>query len=489
MKTFKISQSFATSILVLGLLSYHCCNAETTSCDGTITGPGAIIGDVECANDCVLYEATVTGNVTCTIGSLVAKGDSTIAGNVFVSGAVRRIVLDDVTVLGDVEVTNATSLTKLVITKTATVNGSVSVQNTPGNVYISGSIANLVLVNSGNLFAHRLTITNALGADHGISVVGGNGVVQISGSRVGGGLSVQQHDGDIKIYGIDIDGNVNIEEVTGKLLFQKLNIIAVDTRITNINGTVTVKGSNFNLFRGLAISNVAGKVAVKDSKFNVENTMSIAAVNGNVAVVDSDLNLRLCVISNVAGSVAVKVSKFDVRDDMIIDNVAGSVAVKVSKFNVIGDMTISNVAGNVAVKDSKFNTDDCMDIRIVTGNVSVKDSNLNVRDELDIFRIDGYLLIQDSNINAADDMSITSINGHLLVLGNTVLDDFFVARNSAPVIIVGNNLARARFFDHTGGVAIRGNIIETLDCSDNVPPPDVSETNIIGSSSAQCSGL
>ena len=471
MKTFKISQSFATSILVLGLLSYHCCNAETTSCDGTITGPGAIIGDVECANDCVLYEATVTGNVTCTIGSLVAKGDSTIAGNVFVSGAVRRIVLDDVTVLGDVEVTNATSLTKLVITKTATVNGSVSVQNTPGNVYISGSIANLVLVNSGNLFAHRLTITNALGADHGISVVGGNGVVQISGSRVEGGLSVQQHDGDIKIYGtlflrgtnpdfvvvdhtgdvklvtaqlsdvdvmnvqgyvaldgVSIDSDVNIDKVTGNLLLKKLIIVADDTMIANISGNV----------------------AVKDTIFDVRNKVDIVSVTGNVAVEDSDFSFSDLAIINVASNVAVKGS------DLIASN----------------DWLIRNITGNVEVKESNVYVDDNLAISIVTGNVAVKDSNFIVR---------------------FSDMQILSINGSVLVEDNTVtvlpvLFDFKfrVRENSGPVKIVDNTLGRVTINDNTGGVVIRGNTIETLTCSDNVPSPDVSETNIIGSSSGQC---
>ena len=467
MKTFKNSQSFVISILVLGLLSYHCCNAETTSCDGTITR--AIIGDVECANDCVLYEATVTGNVTCTTGSLVAKGDSTIAGNVFVSGAVRRIVLDDVTVLGDVEVINATCLTKLVIKKAATVNGSVSVQNTPGNIYVSGSIANLILVNSGNLFAHRLTTTNVLGADHGISVLGGNGVVQISGSRVGGGLSVQQHDGDIKIYGtifirgtnpdftvvdhtgdvklvraqvsdvdvmkvqgyvvlysVHIDSNVNIDEVTGNLLLKKLIIIADHTRITNINGNV----------------------AIKDSNFNVVNEVDIVSVTGNVAVEDSNFNFR----------------------DLVI-NIAGNVAVKDSEFIASNDWLIRNITGNVEVKDSNFHVEDDLAIFIVNGNVAVKDSNFTV---------------------VTSDMQILSINGCVLVKDNTVLNPFplqftfRVRENSGPVKIVDNNLTTVTFNGNTGGVAIGRNTIETLTCSNNVPPPDVSETNTIGSSSGQC---
>ena len=413
MKTFKISQSFVTSVLVLGLLSYHCCNAETTLCDGTIYGK--IIGDVECANDCVLYEATVTGNVTCTTGSLVAKGDSSIAGNVHVSGAVTRIVLVDVTVLGDVEVINAMSLTKLVLKKAATVKGSVSVRNTAGNIFVSGSIANLVVVDSGNLFASRLTTTNALGADHGISVLRGNGVVQISRSRVGGGLSVEEHDGDIKIYS------------------------TILRRGTNPGFIVVANNGDVKLFRALV-----NEVEVDRVRGNL--VLYGVRINGNVNIdtVEGIILKKLIIVADfisittvVNANVAVKDSFFNVKNDMIIDHrFSGNVTVEDSNFNVLGVWCIRNVDGNVTVKDSKFNG---------PGDFSI-DSN-----------VDGNVVVKDNEFN--------------------VDEVFKIVNNRVDNLIINNN---------TGGVVISENTIINLVCTNNMPPPDVSDSNTIGSSSGQC---
>ena len=459
MMIFKISQCFVTSVLVLGLLSYHCCNAETTSCDGTITE--TIIGDVECANDCVLYNATVTGNVTCMMGSLVAKGDSSIAGNVLVSGSATRITLVDVTVLGDVEVINATSLTEVVIKQAATVNGSVSVQNTPGNIYVSGSIANLVLVDSGNLFAYRLTTTNALGADHGISVLGGNGVVKIRGSRVEGGLSVQQHDGDIKI-----DGTIFIRGTNPDFI------------VVNHAGDVKLVRAQVD---GVNMTKVQGYVVLYSVR--IESDMNINEVTGNLLLKQLNVNGNFPRITIINGTIVMKDSNFNVDRGPEISNVTGNVAVEDINFQVMVDLLIFNINGDVSIKDSNFQVSQrIVGIQFVSGNVAVKDSNFNAVLVL-ISRVDGNVIVFCNYFFIID---IEVVSGYLLFLDSIVGNELTLNMVSGPVKIVDNDLATTIVSKNTGKVVITRNIIETLTCDENVRRPFVSDTNKIGSSSGQC---
>ena len=108
-ETMKSTSScyLVASVLTLGLILCRCCNAQT-SCSGDLTE--IINNDVMCTGNCVLAGATVSGNVLCSMGSLVAKDGSLITGNVLISGTVTSAELDDVTVQGDVEVKDAASL-------------------------------------------------------------------------------------------------------------------------------------------------------------------------------------------------------------------------------------------------------------------------------------------------------------------------------------------------------------------------------------------
>ena len=69
-----------------------------------------------------------------------------------------------------------------------------TIENTPGDAILAGSMTSLALIDSGNLFANNLTVSVTVI----IIIKGGTGIVEICGSTVGG-LSVQQRIGDVEI--------------------------------------------------------------------------------------------------------------------------------------------------------------------------------------------------------------------------------------------------------------------------------------------------
>ena len=130
----------AATILVVGWS--HFCSAQVT-CNGFISGiinSGVVCGD----GDCILDDATISGSVECSLGTLLATGDSFISGSILLSGGITRAELNAVTVLGTVDVFEAGSLVELVIKQAATL-GSVKIENTAVDVVVAGSLNDLHL--------------------------------------------------------------------------------------------------------------------------------------------------------------------------------------------------------------------------------------------------------------------------------------------------------------------------------------------------------
>ena len=379
MKTIKGVILVASSI-VLGLISYPCCNAQV-SCGGTITGT-TINSDVVCTNDCVLDGVTISGSVICSTGSLLAKGGSSISGNVLISGAVTTFELADVTVLGDVDIRDAASLTEVVIQLAATV-GPVSVLNTPAVITVSGSLSTLSLSNAGALFADKLTTVG------GISIFSGVGDVQICGSFVGGGLSAQERNGDIKI-----DANaVNCEPST----------LVGQFSATKGSGTIVVRGANLSAADFMVLEHT-GDVTLSGAKVSDVKVMIVTG------------SLVLC----------------DVRtdSDVIITEHVGNLDLK--QLIIVGDFSITNVDGDVTLKDSNFNLED-VTIVLISNNLLVQNNtDLN----LTVEQVSGSVDIVNNVLTVS---SVNKNTGGVTITGNTI-ETLSCADNVPPPSGSGNTI-------------------------------------------------
>ena len=159
-------------LVILCVMGFaHLCSAQL-ACDGIVSG--TVNSDVSCTGECILDGATVNGNVLCSTGTLLAKGSSSITGNIQADGTVMDIKLDAVTVSGAVDIKNANSLNQIVIQKTATLT-SLVIDNTPASLEVSGSIGTIAMTDGGDLVADDLTTTG------GITVSGGDGIIEICG--------------------------------------------------------------------------------------------------------------------------------------------------------------------------------------------------------------------------------------------------------------------------------------------------------------------
>ena len=68
-----------TAVILSAVGLVHLCSAQLP-CNGVVSG--TVKSDVMCTGDCVLDGATISGNVLCSTGTLVAKGSTTISGNI-----------------------------------------------------------------------------------------------------------------------------------------------------------------------------------------------------------------------------------------------------------------------------------------------------------------------------------------------------------------------------------------------------------------------
>lgn len=366
--------NFATILVVTVVLVGWSHFSSAINCNGDLSGP--INEGVVCTGDCVLNGATVTGSVDCSTGTLLAKGNSNIAGNVLLSGVVTRAELVAVTVSGVVDVKNAGSLVELVIQSTATL-GSVKVDNTPGDVLAAGSLTDLTLIGSGNLFADDLSTISS------ISVQGGNGIIELCGSSIGGGLSVTGHTGDVEINANK--PNCGPTTLTGGLT------------ASGGSGSVTVIGADLS-----------------NGDFSVSNYN-----NGDVTLEDAQVS-DVILLQNTG---SLTMSDVDADSDTSITNQVGNVVL--SDFTVLGDTLIKQVQGAATLSDSNLNFED-VSISLVSGTVTVE-NNINL--QLTVMEVSGMVEITG---NVVGNGNVNKNTGGVQFLGNTFQVLSCTDNNPAP---------------------------------------------------------
>ena len=348
----------ALTLYALGLA--HLCSAQM-ACNTVVSG--TINSDVTCTGDCVLDAATVNGNVLCSTGTLLAKGGSSVTGNIQADGSVTEIKLNDVTVSGAVEIKNANSLTDVIIQPSATLN-SVVIDNTPASIEVSGTLGTLAVTNGGDLVVDDLTTTG------GITVSGGDGTIEICGSSIGGALSVTEQNGDI-----NVDTNV------------------VNCAATDLVGGVTITlGTSTITIRGANIQN--GDIGISDNTGDV--TLDQLQV--------SDLLLE-------KNSGTLTIDDVTTNSDSIIIEHTGDVLL--SNLVLVGDVSIKNVDGSVSLSDSDLSLED-ISITLVTEDVTV-DNNIDLN--LTVEEVEGAVTISDNTITVA---SVNKNTGGVDISGNTI---------------------------------------------------------------------
>ena len=323
----------------------HLCSAQL-ACNGVVSG--IINSDVTCNGDCILDGATVNGNVLCSTGTLLAKGSSSVSGKIQADGAVTRVELDAVTVSGAVEIKNANSLNEVIIRQAATLT-SVTIDNTSASVEVSGSLSTITMTNGGNLIADDLTTTG------GVSVSGGNGIVEICGSSIGGVLSVTGR-----------TGNINI-----------------DTNIANCDPTTLVGGVTIQL--GTSAVTVRGADIQNGDLIIIQNTGSVVLDQLQVSDLNLEKNTGTLSISGVSTN----------SDSTIIEHTGD---IQLTNLATIGDANIKDVEGSVMLTDSNLNLED-ISITLVTEDVTV-DNNINLN--LTVEQVEGEVSITDNTITVAN---------------------------------------------------------------------------------------
>ena len=338
-------QLVITAVIISAVGLAHLCSAQM-ACNGVLSG--IINNDVTCAGDCVLDSAFISGNVLCSTGTLLAKGSSTISGNILTDGTVTRVELDAVNVSGIVQVLNANSLNEIVIRQTATLN-LLNVNNSPANVDVSGLLNTIELVNAGNLAADDLTTTG------GILISRGSGIIEICGSSIGGSLSVGDHSGDINVGATivncdptTITGGIIVQRGIGDVTVSRANLPSGDIIILENTGTI-----------------ILDRVQVSDLKL----TQNTGALSLSTVATDSDVQ--------ITGH----------KGNMLL-----------STLNIVGDANINNVEGMVTLIDSNFNLED-ISITLVSQDVTVQ-NNINL--SMIVAEVDGAVLITQNTITVAN---------------------------------------------------------------------------------------
>ena len=356
-------QLIVTALTLCAVGLAHLCSAQM-ACNGVVSG--TINSDVTCTGDCVLDAATVNGNVLCSTGTLLAKGGSSVTGNIQADGSVTEIELDDVTVSGAVTIKNADSLIDAIIQPSATLN-SVVIENTPAStsVEVSGTLGTLAMTNGGNLVVDDLTTTG------GITVSGGGGTIEICGSSIGGILSVTgQNNGEI-----NIDTNI------------------VSCAATDLVGGVTITlGTSVVTIRGANIQN--GDIGISDNTGAVTldqlqvSDMLLQRNSGTLSINDVTTNSDSTIIEHTG--------------DILLSNLV-----------LVGDARIKDVDGSVSLSDSDLSLED-ISITLVTEDVTV-DNNIDLN--LTVEGVEGAVTISDNTITVA---SVNKNTGGVDISGNTI---------------------------------------------------------------------
>ena len=378
---------------------------------------------------CILDGATVNGNVFCSSGTLLVKGNSVITGGILLQGTVTAAELESATVQGVVQVQQAASLAQLIIGPTATLD-SVNIANTAGDVIVAGSFTDLLLSNSGNFFAS--SITNTLAS---VSVIGGNGIISVSDSILGG-LSVEGR-----------AGNVELDNVT----------TATSISVKGGNGIIELCDCSLG---GLSVEEREGNIEIDANAENCGPTTldgGLSAVKGSgiVQVIGASLPSGDFIVSNYNGDVFL--SEATRVSDILLQTNIGTLTI--SNVFVDSDTTITDQVGAVVVKE--VNTTGDFALSIVQGDVTVKDNNFTLED-ISILLVSGAVTVQDNN-----DLSLS------------------VQEVGGMVEIIGNVVTNANVNKNTGGVLFLNNVFITLSCTDNFPVPSGSG-NTVTTPDGQC---
>ena len=402
------------------------CSAQT-NCNGVLSG--IINNNVRCAGDCTLDGATVNGNVECFTGTLSVNGSSVITGGILLQGTVTAVELESATVQGAVQVLQAASLAQLVIGATATLD-SVKVENTPGDVIVSGSFTDLEHINSGDFFAN--SIANSLAT---ISVRGGNGIIRVCDSILSG-LSVEARAGNVELDNVTTATSISVKGGVGtvRLCDSSLGGLSVEEREGNIEVNANAENCGPTLLDG-GLSAVKGSGAVITIGASLPSgDFIVAEYTGNVTFSEATLVSDVKLEKNTG---SLTISNVVTDSDTTITGQVGSVVLK--EVNVTGDLSILEVQGDVTLRDSRFAFED-ISILLVSGAVTVQDNN---------------------------DLSLS------------------VQEVGGMVQIIGNVVTNANVNKNTGGVLFLNNVFITLSCTDNFPVPSGSG-NTITTPDGQC---
>ena len=389
-------------IIVLGFNSCQYCSAQA-ACNGVLTG--TFNNGVTCVggSSCTLDGATVFGNIICSSGTLLVVGNSLVTGSVLLSGQVTRAELDAVTVLGAVQVTDANTLTELVITEMADV-GPVTVTNAPNaELIISGALQGLDLNNSGDLIANNL-VTNA-----SVSIKETTGFVEICGSFLGG-LLVEQHTGNIEINAnapscglTTINGGLIASKGSGQVRVIGAVLPSGDFIVSEYTGDIILQ--NIPIVSDIKSEKNSGSLTI--SNVTADSDTIIIAQVGNIALQDLDFN-----------------------GDFIVTEVDGNIIAE--ELNIAGDFIIININGGVILQDSMFALED-ISIILVTETVGI---------------------LRNSNLS----LSVEEINGEVRVIDNTITNGN-INKNTGGVVINNNVFTSLSCTDNVPAPIGNGNAI------------------------------
>ena len=409
------------------------CSAQV-NCNGVVSGN--ITSGVTCSRggDCILDGATISGNVQCSSGTLLAKGNSFISGNVLLSGSITRAELDAVTVLGVVDVKEASSLVELVIKNTATL-GSVIIENVPGDVVVAGSLTGLEISGSGNLFANNLS------SDAIILVKGGNGIIELCGSFLGG-LLVEERTGDVEVNANNancnpttLDRGFTANKGSGRVRLIGAILSSGDFIVSEYNGNVTLQEAQVS---DVKVAKNNGSLTIHD--IFADSDMTITEHVGSVTI------HNVLAVSDI--SITGQVGSLTIRNVLAVSDTAITGHVDtLTILNVFadGDTVITGQVGNVVVRNLTTKGD--FAIKEVQGNVTLRDSNFTLED-ISIVLVSGAVTVQN---NTELSLTVEEIGGMVQIIDNVIVDGS-VNKNS-------------------GGVSFFGNVFESLSCSDNNPAP------------------
>ncbi len=166
-----------------------------------------------------------------------------------------------------------------------------------------------------------------------------------------------------------------------------------------------------------------------------------------------------------------------------------------------GDLNVVEQTGDVAIRDA-----DLSDISIdkITGNVLLR--NVNLDSDASIVETDGSVTLRDSSVQGDfgvegntgtvdildnnfnnEGISVSGSLGFVTVTGNTALSAGL--EGNAGVNFSNNNGLNAEISKNTVGTTVNNNVLATLTCVDNVPPPTGSGNTVTTPDTEQCAGF